>query len=158
MECIFCDFVSGKRKKSTKGYPFIAIHQTKSTVSFLAEDFPANENGHMIIIPKRHFKNLEDVPSKVLHEMIDHANLASKIIRKHHDGCNILLNNGKSAGQYIFHAHFHVIPRDSNDGIKIESWKRKKISVEKYKSLSKKLSEEFKHAAKHLYSENRFLL
>ena len=26
-------------------------------------------------------------------------------------------NNGKAAGQVVFHAHFHVIPRNADDGL-----------------------------------------
>ena len=139
MKCIFCEFVKGKRKASKDGYPFMPLHQTKHTISFLANDFPAHENGHAIVIPKKHFKNLEGIPSKILHELADHVKMASKIMRKSHKGCNILVNDGKCAGQYINHAHFHVIPRDYNDGIMIESWKRKKLPIEKYRSLSNKL-------------------
>ena len=33
------------------------------------------------------------------------------------DGVNIVQNNGKAAGQVVFHAHFHVIPRMQGDGL-----------------------------------------
>lgn len=37
-------------------------------------------------------------------------------------GINILQNNGKAAGQEVFHTHFHVIPRIPADGkLKIAS-------------------------------------
>lgn len=38
------------------------------------------------------------------------------------DGVNVLQNNGKSAGQFVMHAHFHIIPRWDGDGIEIEKW------------------------------------
>lgn len=31
------------------------------------------------------------------------------------DGYNIVQNNGKAAGQMVPHAHFHVIPRKTDD-------------------------------------------
>ena len=143
MECIFCGFVSGKRKLNENGYPFIPLHKTKNTLSFLATDFPAHEDGHTLVIPKKHFKSVEDIPKKILHELAEHAVLASKIARKYHSGCNILINIGKSAGQYIYHAHFHVIPRDFNDNIKIEVWKLKKLPLKDFIILSEKLQKDF---------------
>ena len=34
------------------------------------------------------------------------------------DGVNIIMNNKKSAGQLVDHAHIHIVPRYLNDGIK----------------------------------------
>ncbi len=31
-------------------------------------------------------------------------------------GFNIILNNNEAAGQAVFHAHFHIVPRFTNDG------------------------------------------
>ena len=146
MNCIFCDFVTGKKKMSKDGYPFMPIHKTKNTISFLATDFPAHEDGHTLIIPKKHFESIEKIPRKILHELIDHITLTSKIIRKNHKGCNVLLNNGKCAGQYLTHMHFHIIPRDFNDNINIESWKHKKLSLSKFMKLSQKLRKDFSTA------------
>ena len=33
------------------------------------------------------------------------------------DGYNLLCNNGRAAGQIIEHLHFHIIPRNTGDGI-----------------------------------------
>ena len=143
MICIFCEFVKGRRKWSREGYPFIAIHNTKDTISFLATDFPAHEDWHILVIPKNHFESIEKIPKKILHELIEHATLASKITRKYHKGCNILINNGRVAGQSINHIHLHVIPRDFNDGIRVESWKYKKLSLYKFIKLSEKIKNNF---------------
>ena len=136
MTCIFCEFVSGKRKKHLNGHPFTILNETTNTISFLVIDFPATEDGHIVVIPKKHFAYVEDTPNHILHELIDHASLISKVLRKTHEGCNILLNDGKSAGQWVLHVHFHIIPRDKGDNIKIEVWKRKKISKADFLKLN----------------------
>lgn len=143
MVCLFCDFVSGNKKSNMNGFPFIAIHHTKHTLSFLSTDFLSNEEGHILIIPKKHFEYIEEVPKLILNDLINHVSLASKITKKKHSGCNILVNNGKSAGQYIPHVHFHIIPRDEGDKIKIEVWKKGTISGEKFKKISHQLKKEF---------------
>ena len=121
MKCLFCDFVSGKRKNHSTGHLFEAINKTKNTMLFMAIDIPATEDGHLLVIPKKHFRYMEDLPKDILHELIDHAILVSKALRKTHQGCNILINDGKSAGQWVMHTHFHIIPRDKGDKIKIET-------------------------------------
>jgi len=59
MRCIFCDFVAGRIKKSAEGYPYIPIFETRNSVSFLSLDFIATEEGHTLVIPEKHFENLE---------------------------------------------------------------------------------------------------
>jgi histidine triad (HIT) family protein len=142
--CLFCNFLTGKQTTSTEGYPFIPINKTKNTISFLSVDTPAHEEGHILIIPKKHYKNITDLPKPLQNELINHATLAAKILKRSHGGCNILLNEGKAAGQNINHVHFHVIPRDKNDKIKIEQWKRKKLSKENFETISNKLKKKFK--------------
>lgn len=144
MGCIFCDFVSGKRKIQMNGLPFLVLRETENTVSFLSMSFPKKEDGHVLVIPKNHYTYVEEIPKYIHHELTDHVIEIVKIIRETHEGCNILLNDGKSAGQTIFHAHYHIVPRDFKDDIKIEVWKNKKVSKEEFgkihKYLRKKLS------------------
>jgi histidine triad (HIT) family protein len=39
-------------------------------------------------------------------------------------GFNVQMNNGKAAGQVVFHAHMHIVPRLDNDGLKLWAGKR----------------------------------
>jgi len=144
MKCIFCDFASSKTNKHKNKYPFIKLHQTKHTFSFLSIDFIAHEDGHIIVTPNKHFKYFEELPKNILHDLSEHLSLAIRVTRKNHDGCNILLNDGKFAEQTVPHVHFHVIPRDKKDKIHIEPWKRKSLSLAKFKQLSSNLKKEFK--------------
>ena len=142
--CIFCDFITGKRKIQMNGLPFIPLKETKNTLSFLSMSFPEKEDGHILVIPKKHYVYVEDTPKNVRHELIDHTVLIAKTLRRTHEGCNILLNDGKSAGQCVFHMHYHIIPRDKGDEIKIEIWKNKKLSEKKFRELHKFIKKEIK--------------
>jgi hypothetical protein len=55
------------------------------------------------------------VAAKVLSELPRLARLVKAATGA--DGVNILQNNGASAGQVVFHAHFHVVPRFEGDGL-----------------------------------------
>lgn len=147
MKCIFCEFISGSRKRHISGHPFEAINETKNTVCFMSKDIPVAEDGHLLIIPKKHYIYLEVLPKHILHELIDHVSFVTKILRKTNKGCNIFLNDGKSAGQHILHVHFHVIPRNKGDNIKIDVWKSKKIAKSEFMKLNKKIKSLIKNNA-----------
>lgn len=140
-DCIFCDFVSGKWKKHRNRFMFRVLHKTPETISFLSIDFPKPKKEHVLVIPIKHYKNLEDCPKKVLHELIEHVSLVSKALRLENDGCNILLNDGQSAEQSVLHAHFHVVPRNKRDGIEIELWKRAKVGKKEFDEMHERVSE-----------------
>ena len=145
--CLFCEFLSGKRKKHTNGFRFKKIHEREHTVSFLSIDFPKTVDGHMLVIPKKHYEKLEDIPAYILEDLIKHVSLSTKVMDSIFPSCNVLLNNGKEAGQTIFHVHFHIIPRRDGDGIEIESWGRKDISEEEFLSLFNNLKRAFRKIA-----------
>lgn len=141
--CLFCEFISGERKKHTNGFPFKILKETKHSVSFLSIDFPNKEDGHILVVPKKHYATLEEVPKTILHDLIEHVALACEITKRRHDACNVLVNNGEESGQEIFHLHFHIVPRDEKDNIKIEVWKKEKMSVKNFNTLITKLKKEF---------------
>lgn len=143
MKCLFCEFVSGKRKKHVNGYPFKSLHETKHALTFLSVDFPATEDGHTIVIPKKHFEQLETIPKNILADLMLEVKLVSKILRKNNEGTNILVNNGKCAGQKVMHAHFQIIPRNPKDDITIEDFERKQLSLPKFMGLYNGLKREF---------------
>jgi histidine triad (HIT) family protein len=65
---------------------------------------------HVIIVPKKSFKNLSDAKPEdatLLGEMM----LAAKDIAKELGISNyrLITNNGEEAGQSIFHFHFHLL-------------------------------------------------
>lgn len=144
MDCIFCEFVKKKKVYHKKGYPFFINHETKNTISFLSLDSPVNDDAHLIIIPKGHYKDFHQIPDNIKAELINHVALAGRFYSSKNRGYNILLNNSRVAGQFVPHSHFHVIPRKRGDMIKIEVWERKRISSDAFKKLSVETAAAFK--------------
>ena len=105
--CIFCKIVNNEIKSHT-------IYEDELIKVFL--DANPETNGHMLIIPKKHYQNILDLDEKI----IPHA---VKIIKEklyplmkeklHCDGMTIAQNN--EYGQEIKHFHIHVVPRYEND-------------------------------------------
>ena len=80
------------------------------------DKFPVSK-GHILIIPKHHNSNYFDLSLEEQKECLILLNNAKKIIDKEFkpDGYNIGINVNKDAGQTIWHAHIHLIPRYGGD-------------------------------------------
>lgn len=66
---------------------------------------------HLLIIPKKAYKGLQEVP---LHDLsiLEEVGKAVQLMAKEFDlldGYRLITNNGEEAGQTIFHMHFHLI-------------------------------------------------
>lgn len=87
------------------------------SVFTIKDGFPVTD-GHLLIIPKRHISDYFALTEK---ERQDAESLI-KILRQRISekdpsvtGFNVGANSGESAGQTIFHAHIHLIPRRDGD-------------------------------------------
>ena len=66
---------------------------------------------HLLIIPKKAYKDLQSVPEKDLGILKEIGKAAQLMADKFDicDGYRLLTNNGEEAGQTIFHMHFHLL-------------------------------------------------
>lgn len=106
-----------------------------------------NSQGHLQIYPKQHYTIVEEVPSETLGYLSSVSNKISMLLfeaLKVH-GTNILIQNGGAAGQTIPHFCINVIPRRSDDGMKID-WDLKRASNEDLDSVHNILSEKIESA------------
>ncbi|HDP74246.1 MAG TPA: HIT domain-containing protein [Candidatus Woesearchaeota archaeon] len=135
---LFEDFANG-RKTHRNGYPLIKLYETENTFSFMSLDIPKKSDGHILVVPKKRYVELSEVPSVVLDELMVSVKKIGSVISAGNGGYNILLNNGIDAGQTIFHVHFHIVPRKSDDGIQIEVWNREHTPAKDFIRLNQKL-------------------
>ena len=107
-ECIFCKLIK-------KEIPSIVLYENNDTIAFL-DIFPISQ-GHTIVIPKKHYSNLETIPIKILYAVMEAVKIVSNLIYKNLNisGYNVIQNNFKAAGQVINHFHVHIIPRSIKD-------------------------------------------
>lgn len=112
-ECIFCKIA--KEENSSERF----ICDNDNFFSIL--DKSPLADGHSLVISKKHFSNILDMPSTIGGELLDCIkNTAIKIMKeKNADGFNVISNNFESAGQIVNHVHFHVLPRKKGDGLKL---------------------------------------
>jgi diadenosine tetraphosphate (Ap4A) HIT family hydrolase len=82
------------------------------------DKYPVND-GHALVIPKKHSENYFDLTIEEQTECITMINKVRDILltRFKPDGFNIGINMGESAGQTVNHVHIHIIPRYNGDVI-----------------------------------------
>ena len=100
--------------------PAHIVYEDDVVLAFL--DIRPVSPGHTLIIPKQPFTNVFNGDEATLAQMMIVAKkiaLAQKEVLGV-DGVNITMNNEPAAGQEVFHAHLHVIPRYTNDNKSIE--------------------------------------
>ena len=116
--CVFCAIVSGAA-------PASVVHEDEHLIAF-CDLMPVNR-GHLLIAPKRHATNLAELPEQTGALMFPLAQrLAARIRRSplRVDGINLVLADGRAAGQTVFHVHLHVIPRLDRDGFALHGGAR----------------------------------
>jgi histidine triad (HIT) family protein len=100
--CIFCEIVAGRA-------PAHKIYEDKDTLAFL-DLFPITR-GHTLVIPKRHVDRLTELREEEYEDLFRTVvNVCRRTERLTKD-YNVAVNQGKLAGQIVFHLHFHIIPR-----------------------------------------------
>ncbi len=111
-ECIFCKIAKGE-------IPSERILETENF--FAIKDANPKVKGHALVIPKKHYGTLLDVPSSLLGEFFETAKqLALKLLEKEKaEGFNVVVNNYEVAGQLVPHVHIHILPRKKDDGFRM---------------------------------------
>ena len=94
------------------------IYEDKDTFAFL--DINPVNPGHTLVVPKKHSNNLFDMRDMEICAVMKTAKKLAGAIKEavSADGINIEMNNDSAAGQIIFHAHLHIVPRFKGDGFK----------------------------------------
>ena len=109
-DCIFCKIVNGE-------IPCAKIHETETTLAFL--DIAPVSPGHVLVIPKAHCPDLFELPDSLAASLLAAQKVVGRAVMAATGatGLNVQMNNGADAGQMVFHAHLHLIPRRAGDGL-----------------------------------------
>ncbi|MEI7563567.1 MAG: HIT domain-containing protein [bacterium] len=151
---LFENFIANKARHRDK-LPFIPLYETKYTMAFMSISIPQYEDGHILIIPKKRFRDIEEIPPVYLQDLMKAVKIIGAVVKQTHTGYNLLLNNGEDAGQYILHLHFHLIPRKAHDHITIEFFKKQKFSREKFITYNKLLKTHIKDYIKNTKEDKK---
>jgi len=103
MDCIFC----------RPQRPILA--ETKLSLAVL-DGFPVSK-GHTLVIPKRHVALLWEMTTEEYADAFALVRQVKDILQEQFNpqGFNVGVNCAEAAGQTVFHAHIHLIPRYTGD-------------------------------------------
>jgi len=101
MDCIFCKIIKGE-------IPCNKIYENDYVLAFL--DINPDCDGHTLIIPKKHFTDLDDIDDNTLTEIFKAAKYLKKVLEEKLNciGMSLLQNNGSV--QEVKHYHLHLKP------------------------------------------------
>ena len=82
-------------------------------IAFAFMDIMPRAEGHVLVIPKENARDLFDVSSQTLSELIKRVQHVARVVRKALDADGMTLHqfSESAGGQVIFHLHFHILPR-----------------------------------------------
>ena len=130
--CIFCKII----KKQIVSY----IIYEDEDFQVILDNSPATK-GHAILLTKKHFKNLFEMDEEIAANLFPVVLKVSNMMKDELNcsGFNLVQNNGKDAGQTVFHFHLHLIPRYVNDEVDFR-WKTTEYEDGEAASIAKKIS------------------
>ena len=101
---IFCQIIAGE-------IPVKPFFENDQVFAFLDHE-PMNF-GHVLVLPRNHYENIEETPVEVLQAIIAAVKEIGLKIKDKLDypAYNVIVNNGPEAGQKVFHSHWHITPR-----------------------------------------------
>ncbi len=110
MDCIFCKIIAGE-------IPSFKVYEDAHSLAFM--DINPLSEGHILVLPKKHFVNLFDADDESLGRILTAARKIALGMKTALgiDSMNMLQANGKWAVQSVPHFHLHLIPRRENDGV-----------------------------------------
>lgn len=113
MDCIFCKIVSGD-------IPSYKLYEDDKVLCFL--DAYPDTNGHCLIIPKEHYKDLDEIDEDVLNHIFKISKKIKKLLedKLNIDGLTLVQNNGDV--QEVKHYHLHLKPyyKNKTDKLNVE--------------------------------------
>lgn len=113
--CVFCQILSGSAEASF-------VFRDDLVAAFL--DIRPVTPGHLLVVPNDHVVSLAEVPADTSARLFAVSRALADALRQsgvRANGVNLLLADGEAAGQEVWHAHVHVIPRYEGDGFRISA-------------------------------------
>jgi len=109
-DCVFCRIAAGT-------IPCARLFENEDVLAFL--DIAPVRPGHALVIPKAHFPTLFELPAGLGGALLAAAGRVGAAVMQAvgAEGLNLQMNNLAAAGQLVMHAHLHLIPRQSGDGL-----------------------------------------
>lgn len=101
-DCLFCDIINGSVSSYT-------LYEDDMVKVFL--DAYPDSPGHTLIIPKKHFTELEDIEIDYLIHIMEIAKKVKKVMIENLNPDSVILIQNNGEAQFVKHYHLHLIPK-----------------------------------------------
>ncbi len=117
--------------------PSVRLYEDEHTLAFM--DVMPQSPGHLLVIPKEGSRNLLDADPAVLARTMPVVQKLAVAAKEALDADGVLVTqfNELTAGQTVFHLHFHVIPR--YEGVSLRPHSGQMEDVEVLKAQAEKI-------------------
>jgi len=105
---IFCKIINGE-------IPSYTIYEDDIVKVFL--DVNPRSNGHTLIIPKKHYKDLDDIDNDTLNHIMKIAKQIKKLLEEKLNPNGIMLVQNNGVLQEVKHYHLHLVPNYEDNKI-----------------------------------------
>ncbi len=131
--CVFCEIVAGRGTAAV-------VHRDDLVVAFL--DIAPRNPGHVLVVPVAHADDIVATPAATAERMMVVAQRIARAIRRtdlRAEGFNFVMNTGRAAGQTVFHAHLHIMPRYAGDEPAGADHQRTRVTPESLAPIAEKI-------------------
>lgn len=140
-----CNFCKIAKNESTGAVVF----EDALSMAFL--DIRPLFPGHVLLIPKAHYRLLEEIPHETAGVLFSNVRMLSKAVRIAMDSDGTFIAINENVSQSVPHLHVHIVPRKFKDGLKGFFWPRHKYGSEEE---LKKVKEAIKRAIEQTGDDN----
>lgn len=113
------------------------VFEDELSLAFM--DVMPQVQGHTLVIPKAPAENIHEIDPEILGHTIRTTQTVAAAVKSAFDAPGIMIAqlNGASAGQTVFHLHFHILPRF--DGLEFSLHARDMQEMEVLKSQAEQI-------------------
>jgi histidine triad (HIT) family protein len=117
--------------------PSVKVYEDAKTLAFM--DVMPQSDGHTLVVPKEPAEDIFGLTPEGAAALIATTQKVAKAVKKglKTPGIMIAQLNGAAAGQSVFHAHFHIIPRSAGADFRLHA--REMESIDKLKAFAEKI-------------------
>lgn len=137
--CVFCEIVAGDA-------PAYRVFEDERTLAFL--DAAPATHGHTLVVPKAHRETVTEMDTALVTAVFRTVRRVASAIEETFDpdGLTVVQSNGEAAGQDVFHAHVHVVPRWEDDEVTLR-WEPAALPDERAKRVATAIRDQLGESA-----------
>jgi len=118
-DCIFCSIIAGTTAADV-------IFANGDSMAFL--DARPIFKGHVLVVPRRHYVTLADLPDDLLGPFFGTVQLISAALPEALGATGSFVGLNNVVSQSVPHLHTHVVPRTKGDGLRGFFWPRQRYA------------------------------